>query len=74
MIKIFKDNDAKREFVKFYDELAPEGQELFGKALRKRADEKMTRLDDIDDFYITRSDVIAIFTQLVQDGRIYGTR
>ena len=74
MTKIFKDNDAKREFIKFYDPLVDSAKEIFGKALRKLADAKMTRLDDIDDFYITRADIVQLYTNLVQEGRIYETR
>lgn len=64
MSKIFKDAAAKRMFSKLYHSLMPQQQNEFGTRLRILADEKITRLDDIDDFYINEDEVIDIYNNI----------
>lgn len=64
MTKIFNNYETKRRFVELYEKLAPISQTEFGEEIRRRADEKITRLDDIDDFYVTEADVEEIYEQV----------
>lgn len=64
MSKIFKDIEAKKEFTKIYHSLSADEQEKFGNRVRELANEKITRLDLVDDFYVDRLDVLSIYNQI----------
>ena len=64
MPKIFQDSAAKRKFVDLYETLSEPGKSDFGAAIRKAAGEKVVRLDDIEEFYLTESDVMDIYESM----------
>ena len=65
MAQIFKDIPTKKEFMRLYESFKTEEMKAkFGRLVRERLDEKRTRLDDIDDFCITFSDVTEIYNSL----------
>lgn len=64
VINIFKDNQAKRKFSELYHGMDEKKQAIFGRMIREKADSKATRLDLIDDFYITVEDVLDIYNYI----------
>lgn len=64
--KIFETTIAKRKFVQLYETLSEPGKSDFGAAIRKRAEEKVLRLDDIGEFYLTEDDVIEVYEALTE--------
>lgn len=65
MARIFKDIAAKKKFSESYHRLPADKQEQFGSAIRKLADEKITRLDLVDDFYVDEMDVLTEYNKLI---------
>ena len=65
MSKIFKDPEAKRTFMNLYESMPIPDQDKFGKMIREKASQKVERLDDVDDFYITKNDVTDIYKELM---------
>lgn len=66
MAKIFKDSTAKSQFTKKFHLLPAEKQEAFGAAIRRIADDKVTRLDLVDDFYVDEFDVLSEYNKLLE--------
>lgn len=64
--KIFKDPEAKKMFVSFYEQLEPDDQTKFGAMIRDLANTKVMRLDDVDDFYLSAGDVEDVYERLTQ--------
>ena len=61
MHKIFKDHETKKKYIELYELLDEDQQKEFSRLVHEEADRKVTRLDDIDDFYITVSDLKRLY-------------
>lgn len=64
MSKIFTDLKAKTRFVELYSMATDVQKDEFGKAIRKKFDEKVTSLEDLSDFYINQYDVDEIWKKI----------
>lgn len=64
MSRIFKDIAAKKKFAELYHKLPTDEQVKFGEVIRQLADQKVTRLDLVDDFYVDSIDVVQEFNKI----------
>lgn len=63
---VFKNKKTQVLFFDLQKELNDDDQERFGDAIRAIAKEKITRIDEVDDFYVDEKDVLKIYQKVIE--------
>ena len=58
---IFKNFETEQEFLNLYNKLSNEDKSEFGKIVKKKADEKIIKMENDGDFYINKKEIRAIY-------------
>ena len=66
-MRIFKNSEAKKFFMDCYEKLEGAQQSQFAQLVREKAEEKVLRLDDVDDFYLDKLDIQVIFNKIIEN-------